>query len=99
MNYSLSTILPVVLAPFLGFVINIFLVKKSPKAGVALAVAMMLTSFGFASMIFMDFLGTYSTDYYVHKVFTWLDIGTFKVNMGIYLDSPSSGSQLTIRSI
>ena len=96
MEYTLGNIAPIVLFPFFAFWINIFVVKKAPKVGVGISLTAMFISFIYAARIFKDFVfTTYSTDYYVHKIFTWFDLGRlpngelFKVNMGIYLDNMS----------
>lgn len=97
MEYTIGNIAPIVLFPFFAFVINIFVVKKAPKVGVGLSVTAMFISFLYSARIFKDFVfNTYSTDYYVHKVFTWFDLGNVnsaipsQVNMGVYLDNMSA---------
>jgi NADH-quinone oxidoreductase subunit L len=89
MEYNILNIAPIVLLPFFAFVINAFIVKKFTKLAVTLSCTSIFISFLFALRIFCDFVfGTYSKDYYVHKVFTWFDLGSnFQVNMGIYLDN------------
>ena len=89
MEYNILNIAPVVLLPFFAFVINAFIVKKFTKLAVILSCTSIFISFLFSLRIFCDFVfGTYSKDYYVHKVFTWFDLGSnFQVNMGIYLDN------------
>jgi NADH-quinone oxidoreductase subunit L len=96
MDYTIGNIAPIVLFPFAAFVINAFIVKKVPKFAVGLGCVAMFISFCYASRVFEDFVfTTYSTDYYVHKVFSWFDLGMisdklFQVNMGIYLDNMSA---------
>lgn len=91
MDYTISTIAPIVLLPFFAFVINVFIVKRFTKAAVALSTLSIFGSFLFALRIFQDFLSVYSKDYHIHKVFNWFDISfgeqIFKVDMGIYLDN------------
>ncbi len=91
MDYTISTVAPIVLLPFFAFVINAFIVKKFTKSAVFLSCASILGSFFFASRIFFDFLNVFSADYYIHKTFTWFDLTygdfPFKLDMGIYIDS------------
>ncbi|MBT7611514.1 MAG: NADH-quinone oxidoreductase subunit L [Bacteriovoracaceae bacterium] len=96
MDYTIGNIAPIILLPFAAFVINAFIVKKVPKFAVGLGCITMFASFCYACRVFKDFVFvTYSADYYVHKVFTWFDLGLingkpFNVDMGIYLDNMSA---------
>ncbi|MEE3078598.1 MAG: NADH-quinone oxidoreductase subunit L, partial [Bdellovibrionota bacterium] len=98
MNYTVSSIAPIVLLPFFAFVINAFLARKGGKAtvlAVVLACAAIAGSSIYAIRIFNDFVfGAYSADYYIHKVFTWFDLNgggqNFVVNMGVYIDNMSA---------
>ena len=89
MDYTISNIAPIMLFPFLGFVIGCFLVSKWEKFTAALCTLSIFGSFIYAARIFKDFVfGVYSSDYYIHKTFTWFDLGPmFKLNLGIYLDN------------
>lgn len=91
MDYTISTVAPIVLLPFFAFAINAFIVKKFTKVAVFLSCAAILGSFFFASRIFFDFLNVFATDYYIHKTFTWFDLSygefPFKLDMGIYIDN------------
>lgn len=91
MDYTISTIAPIVLLPFFAFVINVFIVKRFTKVAVALSTLSIFGSFLYALRIFQDFLSVFSKDYHIHKVFNWFDISfgeqVFKVDMGIYLDN------------
>ena len=91
MEYTIGTIAPIFLCPFLAFVINAFFGHKLPRHGDWLAVLAIFVSFLFALRIFLDFTGTFATDYYIHKVFNWFDLSaggqSFKIDMGIYLDN------------
>ncbi|NOT79298.1 MAG: NADH-quinone oxidoreductase subunit L [Bacteriovoracaceae bacterium] len=91
MDYTLTTVAPIVLLPFFAFVINAFIVKRFTKLAVGISCAAIFGSFLYSLKIFIDFLSVYSTNYYIHKVFTWFDLSAgehlFKVNMGIYIDN------------
>ncbi len=91
MDYTISTVAPIVLLPFFAFAINAFIVKKFTKLAVFISCAAILGSFFFASRIFFDFLNVFSADYFIHKTFTWFDLSygnyPFKLDMGIYIDN------------
>ena len=95
MDYTVLSVAPIVLLPFLAFCINAFVARRGGKAtvfSVFLACAAIIGSSIYAIRIFKDFVfGSYSSDYYIHKVFTWFDLNgggqTFNVNMGIYIDN------------
>lgn len=91
MNYTFGSIVPIFLFPMIAFVINAFFGRKLPKGGNWLATLMIFLSFLYTLRIFMDFMGVFATDFYVHKVFNWIDLShgenTFKIDLGIYLDN------------
>ncbi len=91
MDFTISTVAPIVLLPFMAFAINAFIVKRFTNLGVLLSCASILGSFFYAARIFFHFLNVYNTDYVVHKTFTWFDLSygnfPFKLDMGIYIDN------------
>lgn len=91
MEYTISTIAPIVLLPFFAFAINAFIVKRFTTLAVFLSCAAIIGSFFFSARVFFDFLNVFSTDYYIHKTFTWFDLSfgdfPFKMDMGIYIDN------------
>ena len=92
MNYTFWSMAPIVLLPFIAFVINSFFIKRFTSFGVLLACTTMLSSFFLAARIFYDvIIKNYSIDYHIHKVFNWFDISygdqLFKVNLGFYIDN------------
>ncbi len=104
MEYSLSTILPIVLLPFFAFVLNSFIVKKFTKTAVTISCLAIFVPFIYALRIFIDFVfNKYSADYYIHKTFTWFDLSSgsqiFKVQMGIYLDNMSAVMLLMVTGV
>ncbi len=94
MDYTVSTVAPIVLLPFFAFAINAFIVKRFTKLAVGISVAAIFGSFLYALRIFNDFMNVYSVGYHIHKVFNWFDLSTgsqmFKVDMGIYIDNMSA---------
>lgn len=91
MDYTLSTIAPIVLLPFFAFVINAFIVKKFTNLAVAISTGAIFVSFLFALRIFLDFMNVYSVGYHIHKTFDWFNLSAgphnFNVKMGIYIDN------------
>ena len=94
MDYTISTVAPIVLVPFFAFVINAFIVKKFTKLAVAISTGAIFVSFLYALRIFLDFLNVYSVGYHIHKTFSWFDVSAgsniFNVKMGIYIDNMTS---------
>lgn len=103
MEYTIGSIAPIFLCPFMAFVINAFVGKKLPRHGDWLAVLAIFISFLFALRIFLDFSGTFATDYYIHKVFNWFDLSSgsqsFKVDMGIYIDNMGAVMLLMVTGV
>jgi NADH-quinone oxidoreductase subunit L len=104
MEYTIGSVAPIFLAPFFAFIINAFFGKKLPRQGDWLSVLAIFISFIFSFRIFMDFAGgSFATDYYIHKVFTWFDLSaggqSFKVDMGIYIDQMGSIMLLMVTGV
>lgn len=94
MEYTVWTIAPIILLPFLGFVLSAFLGNKLPRGGDFLGIGSVFLSFFYTAGVFLDFVfGKYADNYYVHKVFRWFDLSypgyTFNLDIGIYLDNMS----------
>lgn len=91
MEYTIGSIAPIFLAPMVAFVINAFFGRKLGKVANWIAVAAIFTSFVMTCVIFCDFMKVFSTDYYIHKYFNWIDLSygsqVFKIDLGIYLDN------------
>src|SRR5690554_6179551 len=92
MDYTITTVAPIVLLPFFAFVINSFIVKKFTNLAVGISCAAIAGSFIYAARIFSDFVfGKFSSDYAIHKTFTWFDLQSvghnFSLDMGIYIDN------------
>lgn len=103
MEYTIGSVAPIFLCPFLAFVINAFIGRKLPREGDWLSVLAIFASTLFAARIFFDFYGTFATDYYIHKVFNWFDLSaggqSFKVDMGIYIDNMTAVMLLMVTSV
>ena len=92
MNYTFWSMAPIVLFPFVAFVINSFFIKRFTSLGVAFACTTIFGSFLLAARIFYDvIIKNYSVDYHIHKIFNWFDISygnqLFKVDLGFYIDN------------
>lgn len=104
MDYSVLNVAPIVLLPFFAFVLNSFIVKRFTTLAVAISCGAIFGSFIFACRIFKDFVfSTYSSDYYVHKFFNWIDISfadqIFKIDLGIYIDNMTAVMLLMVTGV
>lgn len=104
MNYTFFTIAPIILFPLFAFVIGAFIPKKLTKVIVSLSTLSIFISFLYSLNIFKDFvLKNYSSDYYVHKYFTWFDIShaenIFKIDMGFYIDNMTAVMLLMVSGV
>jgi NADH-quinone oxidoreductase subunit L len=77
--------------------------KKLPRQGDWVSIIGIFLSFLFSLNIFLDFQSQYSANYYVHKVFSWMDLSyldlVFKVDLGIYIDNLSSIMLLMVTGV
>jgi NADH-quinone oxidoreductase subunit L len=101
MDYTITSIAPIVLLPFLAFVIGTMTAKKFPNFTAGMVCLSIFGSFLFSARIFNDFVfNKYSADYYIHKTFTWFDLGpAFKLNLGIYIDNMTAVLLLMVSGV
>ena len=104
MDYSFSNVALIALLPFFAFVINAFIVKKFTKLAVTISCLAIFSSFLLACRIFKDVVfDVYSSEFYVHKYFNWIDISSatipFKINMGIYIDNMTAIMLLMVTGV
>jgi len=103
MQYTIYSILPIFFFPLLAYVINAFFGKKLPRQGDWVSILGIFLSFLFSLKIFLDFQAQYSSDYYIHKVFSWMDLSyldlVFKVDLGIYIDNLSAIMLLMVTGV
>lgn len=104
MQYTIGTIAPIFLFPFAAFVINAFFGRKLPRQGDWLSVGAIFASFIYAFRIFSDFFfSKYSSGYYVHKVFNWIDLSfagqVVKLDLGVYIDNMSAVMLLMVTGV
>jgi NADH-quinone oxidoreductase subunit L len=104
MEYTVGNIAPIFLAPVIAFIVNAFFGRKLPRQGDWLATFSIFISFIYSARIFGDFVfGQFSTDFYIHKTFTWFDLShganIWKVDMGIYLDNMAAIMLLMVSGV
>ncbi len=104
MNYTLTSIALIILFPFTAFVVNSFIVKKWTKLSITISCLAIFLSFIISLRIFLDFVfKIYSTNYYIHKFFTWIDLSyaqqVFKINMGFYIDNMTAVMLLMVSGV
>lgn len=103
MEYTISSIAPIFLGPFLAFALNCLLIKKAPKLVDKVSVLGIVTAFVFAARIFFDFMDVSSTNFYVHKFFNYIDLSfgenIFKIDLGIYIDNMSAIMLLMVTGV
>ena len=104
MNYTLSTVAPIVLLPLSAFVVGAFIVKKWTKTAVALSTLSIFISFLLCLRIFVDFVfSTYMPGHYVGDSFTWIDLSSnsqvFSINMGFYIDNMTAIMLLMVSGV
>ena len=97
------TLLLIVFSPLGAFIVNSFIVKKWTKLSVGLSCMAIFLSFVMSLVVFCDFLNIYSTHYYIHQLFTWIDLSygdeIVKINMGLYIDSMTAVMLLMVSGV
>ncbi|BCS34662.1 NADH-quinone oxidoreductase subunit L [Luteitalea sp. TBR-22] len=91
----------IILAPFIGFLINAFLGRKLPKAvSGGVAVAALLASFGLSLAAAAQIFGAPADQRVLEQtVFTWMSSGDFTVPFALRLDPLSTVMILVITGI
>ncbi len=75
------------LLPLLAFVIQIFFGKRLPRKGDWVSVGAIGISFVLAVVMFIRMLLHYDPEFATHAVIPWINAGTFKISMGMYVDN------------
>ena len=73
--------------PLLSFLVLIFFGKRLPRQGDWIAVGSILLTFFFAVYLFVQMLINYNPDFSNSASFSWIDLGAFKINLGILIDN------------
>jgi len=85
-NAILYSALAILGLPLLSYVLTFFFGKKLPRQGDFIGVGFMGIAQLLAIRIFIAFWKIGDPSYRVEKVFTWLDIGGFRIDAGILVD-------------
>ena len=73
--------------PLISFVIVIFFGKKLPRQGDWVAVGSIVTTFLLACYLFLQMLLNYDPDFSHGASFSWINLGEFKIDLGILVDN------------
>ncbi|MFB6345064.1 MAG: NADH-quinone oxidoreductase subunit L, partial [bacterium] len=87
MDLSLSLVLLIPLLPLSAFFIQILIGSKLPREGDWVSISAIGGSFVISLMIFSNLLGLYDPSAQEAFHYTWINLATFNITMGIYIDS------------
>ena len=73
--------------PLISFIIVIFFGKKLPRQGDWVAVGSIVTTFLLACYLFLQMLLNYDPDFSHGASFSWINLGEFKIDLGILVDN------------
>ena len=73
--------------PLISFIILIFFGKKLPRQGDWVAVGSIVTTFILAVYLFVQMLTNYDANFSHGASLSWIDIGAFKIDLGILVDN------------
>ena len=82
-NYSLL----ILVLPLVAFVILIFAGKRLPRQGDWVAVSVILVTLILSIVMFVAMLLDYNPVFSQESTFTWMDLGAFKIELGILVDN------------
>ena len=82
-NYSLL----ILVLPLVAFVILIFAGKRLPRQGDWVAVSAILVTLILSIVMFVAMLLDYNPAFSQESTFTWMDLGAFKIELGILVDN------------
>ena len=86
-NTMITFSLLILFLPLLSFVILIFFGKKLPRQGDWVGVGSIVTTFILAVYLFIQMLTNYDANFSHGASLTWIDMGAFKINLGILVDN------------
>ena len=73
--------------PLASFIILIFFGRELPRQGDWVAVGSIVTTFFFALYLFIQMILVYEPDFSHGASFSWIDLGAFKIELGILVDN------------
>ncbi|HHJ52868.1 MAG TPA: NADH-quinone oxidoreductase subunit L [Caldithrix abyssi] len=83
----IQTALYIWLLPLAAFVINILIGKRLPRKGDWVSVSAIGISFVLSLILLFKMLANGDPNFMLHASVHWIDLGSFKIDMGIYLDN------------
>lgn len=89
MNIFLQYAILIYLLPLAAFGILVFFGKRLPRKGDWVSISAILISLILALSLFVGMILNYDPGFSTGASFTWIDLGAFKVQMGIGLDNIS----------
>jgi len=73
--------------PLLAFIIQIFFGKKLPRQGDWVSIFAIVTTLVLALIMFVNMIIEYNPNFKNEASFTWLDMGSFKIELGFLIDN------------
>lgn len=73
--------------PLLAFIIQIFFGKKLPRQGDLVSIFAIVTTLVLALIMFVNMIIEYNPNFKNEASFTWLDMGSFKIELGFLVDN------------
>ena len=86
-NPMISLPLLILFLPLLSFLILIFFGKRLPRQGDWVALGSIVFTFLLAVYLFIQMLINYNPDFSNSASISWIDLGAFKINLGILIDN------------
>ena len=86
-NPMISFPLLILFLPLLSFLILIFFGKKLPRQGDWVAVGSIVFTFLLAFYLFVQMLMNYNPDFSNSASISWIDLGAFKIDLGLLVDN------------
>ena len=86
-NLMITFPLLILFLPLVSFIVLIFFGKKLPRQGDWVAVGSILTTFILAVYLFVQMLTSYDANFSHGASLSWIDMGAFKIDLGILVDN------------
>lgn len=83
----IQTALIIWLLPLVAFAIQIFIGKRLPRKGDWVSISAIGVSYILSIVLFVKMLLSYDPNFQITESLTWIDVGSFKLDMGIYIDN------------
>ena len=86
-NIMVNLSLLILFLPLVSFIILIFFGKKLPRQGDWIAIGSIVTTFFLALYLFIQMILVYEPNFSHGASFSWIDLGAFKIELGILIDN------------